>query len=308
MLKKLVTSGAVLAVLSTGAANVAQAQSTPDKAIYFTFDQPVTLPNKTLPAGKYLFRLADSLANRQIVQIYFAEGSEGGKLAAMMMTLPVSRSDAPEDAEIRFLETAADAPAAIATYWYPGQREGWEFIYPRSQATTIAKASKQPVLTTASDVSDDEMRTADLVRMDAAGAQQPATADSATMSASGRTARGQMEDAAASSRSAAAPRENTVTNQAPRSTATAQSSQTPPAPAPPQTPAASTPRTTTSAASPAAQSDVQTPAPARVQSSSGIGDDARSELPATASSMPTVALVGLLALAGALWLSRRAHA
>src|SRR5687767_4587698 len=156
MLMKLVTSGAVVAVLSMGAVNVAQAQTPTDKAIYFTFDQPVTVPQKTLPAGKYLFRLADSLSNRQIVQIYNAEGPDGGKLAAMMMTLPVSRSDVPDGAEIRFLETPADAPAAIATYWYPGQRDGWEFIYPRSQATTIAKASKQPVLTTSTDASDEE--------------------------------------------------------------------------------------------------------------------------------------------------------
>jgi len=155
MFNKLVTSGAIVAALSVGAAGSAQAQVRWDKAIYFTFDQPVTLPQTTLPAGRYLFRLADSLANRQIVQIYTADGSSGGKLAAMMMTLPVQRRDIPNDPELRFLETPANMPPAIATYWYPGEKQGWEFIYPRSQASTLAKSAKKPVLTTKTDVRSD---------------------------------------------------------------------------------------------------------------------------------------------------------
>src|SRR6185503_18172091 len=35
---------------------------------YFTFSQPVELPNATLPAGTYLFQLVDSPSNRHIVR------------------------------------------------------------------------------------------------------------------------------------------------------------------------------------------------------------------------------------------------
>lgn len=274
MLKKFVTSGAVIAALTMGAVNTAQAQFRSDKAIYFTFSQPVALPSVTLPAGKYLFRLADSLSNRQIVQVFSGDGL---KLQAMMMTLPVMRNDTPNDAELRFLETESSAPPAIATYWYPGQKDGWEFIYPRAQARTLAKASKKPVLTTATDANAEEMKTAKLVRVSPTG-EEAAYNDSAakeTVTLADRTERGAFAEDTAVSAPAQA--------QNPRSTAMAQGSQAAPA-----------------------------PAPARVQSQSSLNDrsndEMRTALPATASAMPTIALVGLLALAGAFWLTRRAHA
>jgi LPXTG-motif cell wall-anchored protein len=157
---------AVASALLTGAAPEAQAQVRGDKAIYFTFSQPVTLPQVTLPAGKYLFRLADSLVNRTIVQIYSADGS---KLHGMLMTIPARRPDRPEDPEVRFLETAANTPPAIATYWYPGEQTGWEFVYPRQQAMSLARTSQQPVLTTAQNATAEEMRTSDLARVSPSG-------------------------------------------------------------------------------------------------------------------------------------------
>jgi len=189
MLKTLMTSGCMVAALSWGAMDVARAQTRSDKAVYFTFSQPVTLPQVTLPAGKYLFRLADSLANRTIVQIYSADGS---KLHGMMMTIPTERNQPPNDPEIRFLETAANQPPAIATYWYPGERTGWEFIYPREQATRLAQASKQTVLTTARNTtSADEMRTAELARVTPSGEPAPVAADNASAIA-GNTQRGEI--------------------------------------------------------------------------------------------------------------------
>lgn len=159
---------AVTLTLLSGGAQQAEAQVRGDKAVYFTFSQPVTLPQVTLPAGKYLFRLADSLVNRTIVQIYSADGS---KLHAMLMTMPSQRTDVPNQPEVRFLETAANTPPAIATYWYPGERTGWEFVYPRQQAMSLARTSQQPVLTTAQNASAEEMRTAELARVSPAGEQ-----------------------------------------------------------------------------------------------------------------------------------------
>lgn len=169
MMLKTVGCAAVGLTLTTASAPPAQAQVRGDKAVYFTFSQPVTLPQVTLPAGKYLFRLADSLVNRTIVQIYSADGS---KLRAMLMTLPSRRSDLPNDPEIRFLETATNTPPAIATYWYPGERTGWEFVYPRQQALSLARAAKQPVLTTTQNATTaDDMRTAELARVSPDGEQ-----------------------------------------------------------------------------------------------------------------------------------------
>src|SRR5688572_24214916 len=225
MVRKLMMSGCVLAVLSWGAP-LAHAQLRGDKAVYFTFSEPVTLPQGTLPAGKYLFRLADSLANRTIVQIYSADGS---KLHGMMMTIPTRRADIPNDAEIRFLETAANAPPAIATYWYPGQRDGWEFIYPRSEATRLAQASKQSVLTTSTQ--SDDLKSGDLVRISPSGEQVAVGSDAREVAVAGEVQRGEVAIDGSSDATAA---ETAAANRASNSAASRSATVTAPAPAAPR--------------------------------------------------------------------------
>jgi len=116
----------------------------PNQPTYFTFSAPVSLPGATLPAGKYEFRLANSLANRNIVQIY---NLQNRKLVTTIYAIPAHRADVPEKAEIRFLETPSNMPPAVQTWWYPGLTDGHEFIYPRQQAQTLAKLN-DGVLTT----------------------------------------------------------------------------------------------------------------------------------------------------------------
>jgi hypothetical protein len=68
------------------------------------------------------------------------------------------------------METVANRPPAVRTWWYPGRSIGHEFIYPREQAQRLALRQKEPVLTVASDVtSTEQMRSADLARVNAAG-------------------------------------------------------------------------------------------------------------------------------------------
>jgi hypothetical protein len=204
-----------LTLMMTAGAQPAQAQLRGDKAVYFTFSQPVTLPQKvTLPAGKYLFRLADSLVNRTIVQIYSADGA---KLHAMLMTMPARRSDLADDPEIRFLETAANTPPAIATYWYPGERTGWEFVYPRQEALALARSAKQPVLTTTQNAATaDEMRTAELTRVSPTGEQMAVDAASPEPAAptTARVERGEVATEAPAPPAPAA--QSAAVNQTPR--------------------------------------------------------------------------------------------
>ena len=81
------------------------------------------------------------------------------------------------------MEANANGPAAIRTWWYPGERRGWEFIYPRSEALQLAKNAKEPVLTTTEDTSVDKMSDATLTRVGANGDQTPYDAN-ATAAAS----------------------------------------------------------------------------------------------------------------------------
>lgn len=189
MLRKVLISTGLSIALVWSAATPADAQGLrSDRATYFTFSQPVSLPTVTLPAGKYLFRLMDSPATRSVVQVYSADGAQ---LHAMLLTLPASRNEASDEPEIRFLETAENVPPAIATWWYPGMKTGWEFIYPREQALRLARSSKQPVLTTAQDATGEGMKTADLVRVTPSG-QTPASTGPIATPPTGAAQRGEI--------------------------------------------------------------------------------------------------------------------
>jgi hypothetical protein len=172
------TMACTLAALIWGASGTAFAQvpQSPDtpatRDVYFTFSQPVMVPNQTLPAGKYLFRVSGT--GRNIVEIYSGDKS---KLIQRVMAVQAARSDSPERAELRLIESSAAAPVAIGTWWYPLQRQGWEFIYPREQALKLAKTARQPILTTAANVPAEKIdSSSDLVRVDQAGAEADADA------------------------------------------------------------------------------------------------------------------------------------
>ncbi len=87
------------------------------------------------------------------------------------MVVHAARSDSPERAEIRLIEGASNAPVAVGTWWYPSQRQGWEFIYPRDQALKLAKTARQPILTTAENVPAEKIDSSDLVRVEPSGSQ-----------------------------------------------------------------------------------------------------------------------------------------
>ena len=137
MLKRLISTS-VLVVL-VGAASGANAfTGTADKRTYFTFSQPVALPGVTLPAGTYMFRLADETTTRKVIQVANKEGTQS---FAMLHTVPVYRPDAPRDPEIRFMETAAGAPVAVRAWWKEGERTGYGFIYSKEELAALTRAA-----------------------------------------------------------------------------------------------------------------------------------------------------------------------
>jgi len=187
MLSRIVVLSA-LAALTLGISGAAQAQ-TADYRTYFTFSAPVTLPGVTLPAGRYLFRLADPDTGRKVISVLSADGKTP---LAMLHTIPNQLPQAPRDAEIRFMETSANVPPAIKTWWYPGKSIGYEFIYPRQQALQLAKVTSEPVLTTVAETKDFE--TADLSRISGSGVPNPVVVaeDPAPVAATGRVQQGEV--------------------------------------------------------------------------------------------------------------------
>ena len=183
-----ITAVATLAVLAMMGTSTAQAQ-TSDYRTYFTFSAPVTLPGVTLPAGKYLFRLADPASGRKVISVLSADGKTP---LAMLHTIPNRLLEAPREAEIRFMETPANLPPAIKTWWYPGKSTGYEFIYPRTQALQLAKVTSQPVLTTVAETKD--FATADLSRISGSGVPALVVEDDnpAPVAATGRVQQGEV--------------------------------------------------------------------------------------------------------------------
>lgn len=143
-----------------------------DRRTLFTFSGPVALPGVTLPAGTYMFRLLDP--SSRLVQVLSADGT---RVYATFFSLSAERFDPADRPEVRFMETAANMPAAIRTWWYPGERRGFEFIYPREQARRLAQGAREPVLTTAAETATvAETETAELARVDAQGVATPVVA------------------------------------------------------------------------------------------------------------------------------------
>ena len=155
----------------TLAAVTAQAQPS-DYRTFFTFSAPVTLPGVTLPAGTYLFRLADPNSSRKVINVLSADGKRS---LAMLHTIPNQLLRAPQNPQVVFMETAANMPLPIKTWWYPGKAIGYEFIYPRPQAIELAKVTSEPVLTTAAETQD--LERAALARITASGPPAPVSAD-----------------------------------------------------------------------------------------------------------------------------------
>jgi hypothetical protein len=189
-----------LAVLTLSIGSRAEAQPT-DYRTYFTFSAPVTLPGMTLPAGTYIFRLADPDSSRKVINVL---SEDGRRSLAMLHTIPNQASRTPKDSEIRFMETNAQVPPPIKTWWYAGKAIGYEFIYPRQQALQLAKSTAEPILTTAKETTDFEG--ADLSRINGSGVPAPVTVEETPKPADAR-GRAQQADAdrgASSATSAAA--------------------------------------------------------------------------------------------------------
>ena len=140
--RKTLLSVSMAGALALGLWAVASAQGElPDQRTFFTFSAPVTLPGTTLQAGKYEFKLMNS-TDRHIVQVFDSDG----KIVTTLFAIPSIRMDPPDNPEIRFMETPSDMPPAIQTWWYPGNRTGHEFLYPKEQAATLAKVNQRGVL------------------------------------------------------------------------------------------------------------------------------------------------------------------
>src|ERR1700722_1216772 len=108
----------------------------------FTFSGPVEIPGQALPAGTYVFKLADSSSNRNIVQVYSKNEKH---LYGTFLALPNARLRPTGKAIITFDERPVGSPEAVKAWFYPGENYGHQFVYPKPKAVALAKANNTPV-------------------------------------------------------------------------------------------------------------------------------------------------------------------
>jgi len=296
MSKWKIVCGAALLALSVGPSASADEFT---KLTLLTFSAPVEVPGITLPAGTYRFQLADPTTGRSVVKV---SDKDGTKTYGMFISMSNERLTPTDRPVVMFKETAVGAPPAVQVWFYPGETYGYEFAYPHDQALRIAKANHQPVLayanhTTASSTDEERMtsmKSTEVTRIDEN--DRPISADQALKESS--AARPATTTAAKPATTTAAKPATTTAAKPATTTAT-----TPAATATAGKPATTTATTGTTASSgrnaPAATSG--TPA-ATSGSTAAAPTSARRHLPRTGSSLPLLALLSGLSLAGGLGL------
>jgi hypothetical protein len=241
-----------------------------NKKTILTFSGPVQIPGVTLPAGSYVFKLADIPGNRHVVQVF---DKDEKKLYTTMLAIPNERLEPSDEPVVLFAERTSGSPQAVKVWFYPGNRIGNEFVYPKSQAMRIAKETRQSVLAMNDDTSSpgtageipNSMKSAELGRFDENGNW---VSDNRSVAVNGNAS----TNAAQSTTAQASTAQPTTAEQARPSTAR-----------PTTAPAPATARATTAD---------------RTAGTSGQAPERRS-LPRTAGSLALFELISALSLAGA---------
>jgi hypothetical protein len=113
-----------------------------DQRTIFTFSGPVEIPGQVLSAGTYVFKLADSSSDRNIVQVF---NKDETNLYGTFLAIPDYRIKPAGKTIITFEERPAGSPEAVKAWFYPGENYGRDFVYPKPKATALAKANNTPV-------------------------------------------------------------------------------------------------------------------------------------------------------------------
>jgi hypothetical protein len=144
-------AAAVLTAAFMTVAHGASAQTT-DQLTYLTFSGAVQMPGVTLPAGKYVFKLADTSLHN-VMQVYDGKQKH---IIGQWFFIGRNRTEQAMDRAngkpvVTFMEVPQGTAPPIKYFFYPSDLTGKEFIYPKSQALKLAKATNKPVIATEND-------------------------------------------------------------------------------------------------------------------------------------------------------------
>jgi hypothetical protein len=283
------------AAFLTAATNATAQDSNLNQRTYLTFSGPVQMPGVTLPAGKYVFRLADTSLHN-VMQVF--DGDEK-QIIGQWFFIPRNRTTEEANAAngkpvVMFREMPEGMTPAIQYYFYPTDLTGKEFIYPKDQAMKIAAATHQSVLATDSDAGAGG--NAHVFRVDPNGteSQYDANASASSSSDNSNTAASPRADQAsaatepAQSTSTASLNSQADVNNSPASG--------PPAYSTAQNDRSASTVTGTSGSSSDNQAPTGTSGAVDQNQNAAPRQQASAELPRTASPFPLIGFIGLISL------------
>jgi hypothetical protein len=107
-----------------------------DRKTTITISQPVDVQGTILPAGQYVLKLQDSWPMRDVVSIF---SGDGRRLITTVAPLHASRAEPADKSEFSFYHSSEGQTAALHTWFYPGDSDGYEFVRPQQ---TVAAGSR----------------------------------------------------------------------------------------------------------------------------------------------------------------------
>src|SRR5579863_4872241 len=111
-----------------------------DKTTILTVDQPIQVTDTLLDPGTYVFKLADSSADRHIVQIFNVNQT---RVIDTILAIPNYRLQPTDKSRFAFWETPPGTARAMRAWFYPGDNFGQEFRYPK-HLTQLAVVTPAP--------------------------------------------------------------------------------------------------------------------------------------------------------------------
>jgi hypothetical protein len=140
---KLVATALAFAAVAAVASGVAAQETNTSERTFLTFSAAVEMPGTTLQPGTYVFKLADT-PSRNVVQVWDREEKN---MLGQWLFVQSERPEVSGENVVMFRETREGATPAIQFWYFPGEKIGKEFIYPKDQAERIAARTGADVRT-----------------------------------------------------------------------------------------------------------------------------------------------------------------
>jgi hypothetical protein len=114
-----------------------------NEATVMSFSAPVQIPGRVLPAGNYLFELADHGSEQNVVQVF---SSDRTVLYGTFLTIAAERQDPTVDPTVTLAQPESGGTPVLVKWFYPGRDIGNEFVYSQQTEKELARDRQQTIV------------------------------------------------------------------------------------------------------------------------------------------------------------------